>query len=726
MKKILVAIFIALFIFSCGGGGEESNPPSPSGGGGGGGTTHQYENVNITLTSTRTSLPADGVSTAVITASITADGKPIPDGESVSFSTSLGVFKESGSTVAEVLTANGEAKATLIAPTTEGTATITVSFADASASLQIQILPVYSESPPAVIEISIDPSEITVYGTATISARVYDANMKPVKNGTEVSFATNFPEATIEPQSATTFNGVATSTFTAGSRYGSASVIVTCGDVSAVATITILPSKVGSIEFLSAEPGHIGVKGSSLPEVSKVQFSVIDNLGNPVVDGIKVEFRVVGPNGGEYVDPVSAGTKDGVVTTFLHAGKIAGPVHIIASVNTDSGVISTSSQTIYIGSGKPSGAHFTISVEADQYNIMGLAYTGLKSTISAYLADRFGNFVPANTPISFFTEAGAIQTGALTDGYGVAVVEVQSEAPYPQDVTYDGIRYTEDYVVYNGKTHNPHDGLVTIIAVAEGEEKFYDANGNGEYDEGEYFEDLGEPFVDANDNGIYDPGEPYTDTNHNGHYDEGEPFEDANGNGVYDTGEKYVDVNNNGVYDPPEPFVDLDGNGKWTPPEFYVDYNQNGVYDLPNGHWDSDTLIWVSTRILFTGGVYLGTKGSWFYSDPQDLTSAVSRVDLGNGAYRTLWLRLVDGNLNPLASGTTVSLKVEAMGQSAPKYTPTEDKTLDGSTTGFWVTIADPDSGTNEPTPVMFYITVKITYPTGYSVELPPLFGSYQ
>ncbi len=695
MKKILLAIFIALFLFSCGGGGS-GEAPTPRGGGGGGGTTttNKYENVSITLTTTRTSLPADGTSTAIITAAITADGKPIPDGENVAFSTNLGIFKESGSSQAEIKTSNGEAKATLVAPNTQGTATITVSFAGATSSLQVQILPVSSENPPAIIEVTVDPSDITVYGTATITAKVYDANRKPVKNGTEVNFITNFPGAKIEPQTATTFNGVATSTFTAGAKYGSASIIVTSGDANAIVSVTIRPSKVGSIVFLSASPGHIGVEGSSLPEVSEVKFSVVDNLGNPVVDGIKVSFKVVGPNGGEYVDPISAGTKDGVVTTFLHAGRIAGPVHIIASV--DNGAVRTSSQTLYIGSGKPSGGHFTISVEADQYNIMGLAYTGLRSKISAYLADRFGNFVPTNTPVSFFSEAGAIQPGAITNSYGVATVEIQSEKPYPRDVTYKSKNYVDDYVVYGGKTHNPHDGWVTIIAVAEGEEKFYDANGNGKYDPDEYFEDLGEPYIDANDNGIYDPGEPYQD------------------------------LNNNGRYDPGEPFTDIDGNGKWTPPEFYIDYNQNGKYDYPNGKWDSDTLIWVSTRILFTGGVYIGKKGSGFYASANDYSNPVTEVNLTNGQYKILWLRLVDGNLNPLASGTTVSLNVEAMGASPPKFSPTDSKVLDGSTSGFLVTIADPDSGTNEPAAVKFYINVKITYPTGYSVELPPLFGSYR
>ncbi len=66
------------------------------------------------------------------------------------------------------------------------------------------------------------------------------------------------------------------------------------------------------------------------------------------------------------------------------------------------------------------------------------------------------------------------------------------------------------------RTHNPRDGVVTIIAIADGEEAFFDANGDGSYDVGEPFVDLGEPFVDQNDNGRYDAGEWFLDVDDNG------------------------------------------------------------------------------------------------------------------------------------------------------------------------------------------------------------------
>jgi hypothetical protein len=89
-----------------------------------------------------------------------------------------------------------------------------------------------------------------------------------------------------------------------------------------------------------------------------------------------------------------------------------------------------------------------------------------------------------------------------------------------------------------------------MIAFTAGEESFDDINNNGQYDPSEFFEDLTEPFVDDNDNGTWD-GDVGLDPNRGA--------------------ERYVDVN---------------GNGRW---------------DGKNGVFDSNTLIWVQERILWTG-----------------------------------------------------------------------------------------------------------------------------
>lgn len=67
--------------------------------------------------------------------------------------------------------------------------------------------------------------------------------------------------------------------------------------------------------------------------------------------------------------------------------------------------------------------------------------------------------------------------------------------------------------------HNPRDGVVTVIAVTDGEDAFTDLNGNGIYDAGEPYVTQGEPFIDADDSGARDPNEWFLDVNGNGQYD---------------------------------------------------------------------------------------------------------------------------------------------------------------------------------------------------------------
>jgi hypothetical protein len=43
---------------------------------------------------------------------------------------------------------------------------------------------------------------------------------------------------------------------------------------------------------------------------------------------------------------------------------------------------------------------------------------------------------------------------------------------------------------------------VTLLAYTEGEEVFVDANGNNKFDSGETFYDMGQPFLDANENAL--------------------------------------------------------------------------------------------------------------------------------------------------------------------------------------------------------------------------------
>lgn len=398
-------------------------------------------------------------------------------------------------------------------------------------------------NPPASMVVSITPSSgLSAQGTATVSATVRDAAGAAVADGTAVTFSvSNSSLGSITP-TATTVSGVANATFTAGNTAGTVGVTVTSGGVSASGSITILGADVGSIQFSSATPNVIGVKGSGQTETAIVTFSVKDVNGQSAPDGTSVTFTIDGPKGGESLNPATASTVGGLAKTILQSGSVAGPLRVTATTTVSGTPISSSSTGVSIGGGMPSMTHFTLARTVK--NLAGLAYVNLQSTVSAFLADRFGNFnVLQGTSISFYTEAGAIDASNVTDTLGSTSVIFRTQNPIPL-VFSSANPYGSSTPPLSG---DPANGLATIIAVTRGEECFVDNNGNGVFD-GTTIDtfppscDLSEPFVDKDDDGFFDAGA-----------------------------------------------------------EFYVDANQNGVFNNPNGVWDGNIMIWKRIQIAFTG-----------------------------------------------------------------------------------------------------------------------------
>lgn len=397
-------------------------------------------------------------------------------------------------------------------------------------------------NPPASMIVAITPSSgLSALGTASVSATVRDAAGALVADGTTVTFAVSSSLGSITP-TATTVSGVANATFTAGNTAGTVGVTVTSGSVSASGSITILGADVGSIEFSSATPNVIGVKGSGQSETAIVTFSIKDVNGQSAPDGTSVTFTIDGPKGGESLNPTTASTVGGLAKTILQSGSVAGPVRVTAMTTVSGTPISSSSTGVSIGGGMPSMTHFTLARTVK--NLAGLAYVNLQSTVSAFLADRFGNFnVLQGTSISFYTEAGAIDASNVTDALGSTSVIFRTQNPPPL-VFSSATPYGSSTPALSG---DPANGLATIIAVTRGEECFVDNNGNGVFD-GTTIDtfppscDLSEPFVDKDDDGIFDAGA-----------------------------------------------------------EFYVDANQNGVFNGPNGVWDGNIMIWKTIQIAFTG-----------------------------------------------------------------------------------------------------------------------------
>ena len=530
----------------------------------------------------------------------------------------------------------------------------------------------------ANISLTSTPSTITTASTSSIQATVTDSSGNYVADGTTVNFGVSSETYGTVTSSATTSSGIATATFTAASVPGTVTITATSGSASKTVAVVISAPSNGSIEFVSATPQVIGIKGGGQTATSTVQFLVKDTNGNSVVDGTSVSFTLSGPSGGrlsedggEYIGDLdespttaTASTLSGYATVFLNSGSVAGPVTITASVTSGDQTFSASSAVISIGGGVPSATHFDLATT--KINLPGLVTLDSQATISAYIADRFGNYnVLTGTSVSFYPEAGAIDRSNVTDETGITSVTFRTQAPDPADVasttdeTTSRNNLNTTYDLSIPSTTNYRDGWVTVLATVQGEEAFNDANANGLYDTGETFTDLGEPFYDKNDDGCRNDG---TTMNCDGVISAStDPFEE------------YIDANGNGSYDGP-----------------------NDVWDGP-GCIDTDScqtskMIWTSIPLAFTGSAYYCA-----------ITPSTFSLSALNGGSQSFSVMVGDLNTNRLVSETTIDVEASAGALAGIKsYT-----VLDGLPTGpteISFTISTPAD--SSPSPSIITVTV--------------------
>lgn len=352
-----------------------------------------------------------------------------------------------------------------------------------------------------------------------------------------------------------------------------------------------------SFEFVEISPPN-----PRLGDVVTVRFRLTDSRGLPLA-GQRVDFKIQGDRPGVSLSPVSTNSikGSGFAETQVVATARVNSIVVVATAG-DKSVVSSNigfagsspngrQMTFQCGplSGDASGGRHAIGA----YDPSRSLIAGVKIECTAHVGDRNGDGV-SGAIVSFLTEAGTIgpSTTSQSNVIGNAAILHKTSYPLPLDVepgkftwatsrspdntgAYIAPLWMEPYAwvpdptivprpapamdpaepfrvdpirhTVGGAqiTNNPRDNLVAMIAVTNGEEGFDDNNNNGIFDGSDTFDpewdDLTEPFVDANDNGTWDPGEKYLDTN---------------------------------------------GSGNW-----------NGK----NGEWDGNTLIWVQERLLWTG-----------------------------------------------------------------------------------------------------------------------------
>ncbi|MBM3134004.1 MAG: hypothetical protein FJZ89_01685 [Chloroflexi bacterium] len=265
--------------------------------------------ANMLLLASPTSIPIGG-DTAAVTATIRdLYGNVVANGTGVSFATTLGTFQQSGSTIYNTTTTGGVALTTLVSGLSIGTAQVS-----AAAGVVLRVVEVtFTIGPPASVTVTASPPSISIVtGSSTVTATVRDAGNNLVADGAVVSFATSL--GTVNPLTALTTNGIATTTLTAGTKTGTAIVTATVDAIWATTDVTFTTPYPPQNVVVTAYPLQIPADGVS---TSAITATVTEIYGNPVADGNVANFFVTA---GATIAPLSAPTVNGIVTATLTAG----------------------------------------------------------------------------------------------------------------------------------------------------------------------------------------------------------------------------------------------------------------------------------------------------------------------------------------------------------------------------------------------------------------------
>jgi hypothetical protein len=474
--------------------------------------------------------------------------------------------------------------------------------------------------------------------TATLTESATGA---PV-SGATVSFTTTGGSFAAQPGTSsltamTNASGVATETVYVADAATSFRVTTSAFDATAYGTINVLDANqvtwtdttstltIASTGRLSSTIVHFRVTNASAMPMPNVD--VVFQLGSSAAAGARVT-------------PIGRTDAQGIAQTTLNTGEGIGQVSVDAIVSgtevpgvPNSGIRGSSGYYSVIV-GRPSDKELSVQcvkISLGALQIANPPRTDLRSECTATVIDRNGNAIPFPATVNWYSEVGNITSTSVPDtsNNSKARATFYSGGAVPFDVPpLPG----EQFFASTG--HNPRDNFITIIAAVSGEEQFWDGSSsvgvtNGKWDPGEWFVDLPEPFVDANDNQRYDPGESFVDT-------------------------WRVDCAN-----------------PTAPP------TQNKQWDGPNGCWDSNAIIWRPTHVVYTDAL-VGFSG--MNSDPAPWLTFVPALPLTLAPGTTLPIDFgwTDSYFNRLSADSIIATVT-----ASPNSRGTVSVTVNGSTESF-------------------------------------------
>lgn len=528
------------------------------------------------------------------------------------------------------------------------------------------------------IKLSVDNNTISAGGTLGLSVDLVDSEDNKISTPTPVTFTSNcvLNNNAVIDETVFSVRGNAQATFEDNSCAGvsgTSDVIIASITVNGVtntadADIEITGEQLGSIEFISAEPNSIVLKGTGgqgKQETSTLTFRVKSNLNN-VLAQQEVSFSLDTEVGGITLSRNDGLTNSqGLVTTQVLAGSVPTSVRVTAKatmeVNGESIDVQSQSDILSVNTGLPEQRSFTIG--ASVFNPEADLYNGEESVITARLADNFNNPVPDGTTVSFTTEGGVIEPSCTTTNGACSVTWTSAEP-------------RED------------DHRITILATALGHETFFDSNGNNVFDNND-----GEAVV----KGEVSSGMERHIALPSGFIDMSEAWRDDNENNTRDTGEAFLDYNNDNS------FTTEDGvfNGPQCIDSACADENNRAIH------------VRKALILIMSGSNanFALTSDGTVYEDSSGTSATIP--DIANNTFRTFQFSFSDEQGEVLPFGTNVSVTTtEGLLQGVTNYTVPNTKS-----SGHYMEFSLINRGNGGGAPAVLSIT--ITTQKGHVTQVP-------
>ncbi|HUJ28803.1 MAG TPA: hypothetical protein VLW85_22435 [Myxococcales bacterium] len=273
--------------------------------------------------------------------------------------------------------------------------------------------------------------------------------------------------------------------------------------------------------------------------VTKITITAVATEGGSPSSGATVHFKTSlgafdGATGDGSVIDQTADDQGQAIVTMSAPRQGFGTIDLTASFSSQG---SEPTATFSLPLTPSGGSAASISFTCTSHNVGALVFNRQTDIHMLCRATAFdaSNHVIAHASVQTLSEAGSLDW--LDDSTGVQefVYTVRPDDKPPKDVMpcdtattiVNGRGYCKEqdtcptgcnanpfdtngcagepcYLDTSGITHNPRDGVATLVAAVPGVKGF---------------DDQGEPFVDMNDNGVRDADEPFIDYNGNGKYD---------------------------------------------------------------------------------------------------------------------------------------------------------------------------------------------------------------